>query len=111
MNSIHTLFRTLRGLANAPSVVYLKKIVSHNNVCLCVVSEPRILLSRLWSLKIFPGNVNGITNQDVGGQLWVIWHNDVIVRLIHKSNQMITFEVSLNHNVFYVIAIYARYTM
>src|SRR4051812_19417639 len=111
MNHINTLFWNVRGLAGVSTASYLKRIIAKHKVCLCAISEPRIAFSRLRSINVFPGVVNGITNEDEGGQLWIFWRSDVVARLIHKTDQMITVEVSFNHKTFFVTAVYARCTV
>jgi hypothetical protein len=84
-------------------------MISSNHIKLCAILEPIVSESNIRELNYFCGRNNWLSNQDVGGQIWLLWKADILVSLVSKSNQAITVDVQVGGTQICVSAIYAKY--
>jgi hypothetical protein len=104
------LFWNIRGLANAPSKLALKRLINQNQPDIILISEPWILYEqfpRRWlhrlGLKLFAvNNRNNLTPN-----LWCICASRLNPIIYAVTDQFVAFSVIDNNKSFGVVAVYA----
>lgn len=109
MNSFNLLFWNARGLGNKPTLAHLKKLFSAHKISVAVLLEPMVSDAHISKLYSFCGVSNWLSNQSMGGQVWILWRQGVQVVPILSTNQSITVEISFPNKHFWVTAVYAKY--
>jgi hypothetical protein len=104
------VFWNIRGLANSPSRLALKRIISTNQPDIILIVEPWMSSHDLpvsWlarqGLKIF-----AVNNRDsLRPNLWCICSININLTVLHIDDQQVAFSVMENDKVFCISAIYA----
>lgn len=109
MSAFNFLFWNVRGIGNSESLAYLKKLISSNHIKLCAILEPIVSESNIRELHYFCGRNNWISNQEIGGQIWIVWQTGISVSLVSKSEQAITINVEVGGTQLCISAVYAKY--
>jgi exonuclease III len=104
------LYWNIRGVANSPSRLALKRLVSNNNPDFVFIAEPWMNFSDLprgWlarmGLKMFCLNDRGQRQSN----LWCLCKDNVNPNIISVNDQQVSFSYSDNNKSFYLAAIYA----
>ncbi|XP_042984734.1 uncharacterized protein LOC122313615 [Carya illinoinensis] len=100
------LYGNVRGLGTSRK--RLLKMVRSRKPCVFAVAEPFVdgqHLGRLQSDVSFEGSVS---NQEVGGKLWVLWSKNVKVSVLSLSFQSITTAIEMNGKCLWISFVYAK---
>jgi len=100
----------VRGIANSPTRLALKRILLKHKPDLVLLSEPWMTydvfpttwLSRL-GLKVFSFN----HRPNLPPNLWCICSMDLNPSIINFDNQQVSFHIEVNQQLFSILAIYA----
>jgi hypothetical protein len=104
------LYWNVRGLANSPTKLALKNLLSLNKPDFCFISEPWLNISRIsnswWNrfgLKVFAVN----NRNDLLPNLWCLCSTQLTPTLIDVDNQQVSFTVDVSGVLFGITAVYA----
>jgi hypothetical protein len=104
------LYWNVRGLANSPTKLALKNLLSLNKPDFCFISEPWLNISRIsnswWNrfgLKVFAVNNRNILLPN----LWCLCSTHLTPTLIDVDNQLVSFVVDVSGVIFGTTAVYA----
>ena len=104
------LFWNLRGLANSPTKLALKKLLLLHRPDLCFIAEPWMHIdnfSKLWldrlGMKVFCVNDRG----NLMPNLWCFCSKNLTPRLINMDDQHISIQITLNAKCFTLSGVYA----
>jgi len=104
------LFWNLRGIANPPTKLALKRLLKLYKPDFCFIAKPWMNLARFpvnWfsrlNLKVFVVN----NRNNLIPNLWCICNINLIPQIITLDDQQVTFTITEDNKVFAISAVYA----
>ncbi|CAN1147980.1 Transposon TX1 uncharacterized 149 kDa protein [Linum perenne] len=87
----------IRGFNKQAKVDTVNKYITHNNIDVIALLEPRVRRVNTSSLynKRFPGWEADFCYEDDLGKIWLLWKKDVPLKVIQKTSQLIHFSIDL----------------
>lgn len=75
---LNTVFWNTRRMENPLSTGYLRQLLSKHFIHFCVILEPVVDAShQIRKFASFCGSNNWLENQSIGGNIWVLWWENV----------------------------------
>lgn len=102
------LFWNARGMGNPISTGYLRQLISKHFIHVCIILEPVVHAKHIRKFPFFCGRNNWLENQSIGGNIWIMWRDNVHVEPMLITGQMITVKANFNTNICYISAVYAH---
>lgn len=74
----------IRGIANAPSLRRLKRIIKSNKIICFSIFEPKVTLDSIKDYEFKLNFINSFSNNE--GNIWVFWKNEAKYSIISSTS-------------------------